>query len=77
MTRCPHADAEIVLDLQPIYVGNGDDAPMAVDIYFCPDCQQDFACKADTFEIVSPHSMRTSPHDTGSDAANEVYDGRF
>ena len=77
MNNCPHEDAEIVIDLEPVYVGAEDDAPMAVDIYFCNDCMTDFACKSGTFQIVSPLSMRDEPADTASDAGIEVYDGRF
>ena len=78
MTTCPHADAEIIKDLEPLYVEMFNDEPMCVDIYFCHDCQQDFACKSDTFQIVSPLSMRNiSADNNASEAGDEVYDGRF
>ena len=77
MSNCPHADAEIVIDLEPVYVGHGDEAPIAVDIYFCNDCMTDFACKSDTFQIISPLSMRDELADDASDAGDEVSDGRF
>ena len=73
---CPHEFAQRVKDLEPVFVGFLDDAPIAVDIYFCDDCQQDFACKADTFQIMSDLSMGTDLHDNASDAGNEVSDGR-
>ena len=75
---CPHADAQIVDDLQPLFVGEQNDSPIAVDIYFCNDCNTDFACKADTFQIISPLSLRDFLADeTGSEAAAEVQDGYF
>ena len=75
---CPHADAQIVDDLQPLFVGEQNDSPIAVDIYFCNDCNTDFACKADTFQIISPLSLRDYLADeSGSEAANEVQDGYF
>ena len=78
MTSCPHAEAEMIKDLEPLFVGYFNDEPMSVDIYFCPDCHQDFACKSDTFQIISPLSMRNDSADNNaSEAGNEVYDGRF
>lgn len=74
---CPHEFAEKVKDLEPVFVGFINDTPIAVDIYFCEDCQQDFACKADTFQIMSDLSMGTDLHDEASKAGNEVSDGRF
>jgi len=74
---CPHEFAERVKDLEPLFVGNFEDSPIAVDIYFCPDCDVDFVCKADTFQILSPLSMGTDLHDAASDAGIEVSDGRF
>lgn len=75
---CPHADAQIVEELSPLFVGEQNDSPIAVDIYFCNDCNNDFACKADTFQIISPLSLRDYLADeTGSEAANEVQDGDF
>ena len=74
---CPHEFAEKVKDLEPVFVGFLDDAPIAVDIYFCDDCQQDFACKADTFQIISDLSMGTDPHDNASETGDEVQDGCF
>ena len=74
---CPHEFAEIVKDLQPMFVGNFEDSPIAVDIYFCGDCGEDFACVADTLQILSPLSMGTDPHDKASDAGVGVHDDRF
>lgn len=75
---CPHADAQIVEELSPLFVGEQNDSPIAVDIYFCNDCMNDFACKADTFQIISPLSLRDYLADeSGSEAANEVQDGDF
>jgi hypothetical protein len=67
----------MVKELEPLFVGIFNDEPMCVDIYFCNDCQQDFACKSDTFQIVSPLSMRDELADDASDASDEVYDGRL
>lgn len=66
---CPHEFAERVKELEPVWVG---DLYSNVDIYFCDDCQQDFACLSDTFKVVSTLSMGTDPHDDGSAATNEV-----
>jgi hypothetical protein len=74
---CPHELAERVKELEPVFVGAEDDAPIAVDIYFCDDCMTDFACMADTFQIISHLSMQDEPADEASDAGNEVYDGCF
>lgn len=74
---CPHELAERVKELEPVFVGYMNDEPLCADIYFCPDCLQDFACKSDTFQIISPLSMRNIPHDIASEAGSEVYDGRF
>ena len=75
---CPHADAQIVEDLQPLFVGELNDSPIAVDIYFCNDCNTDFACKSDTFQIISPLSLRDYLADeTASEAGNEAQDGYF
>jgi len=71
---CPHEFAERVKELEPVWVG---DIYSNVDIYFCDDCQQDFACKSDTFQVVSFLSMGTDPHDKTSDAGVEVHDDRF
>ena len=78
MSTCPHADAEIVKDLEPLFIGEMTDEPTAVDIYFCNDCNTDFACIADTFQIISPLSLRDFLADeNASEAGNEVYDGYF
>jgi hypothetical protein len=71
---CPHEFAERVKELEPVWVG---DLYSNVDIYFCDDCQQDFACLSDTHRIISNLSMGTDLHDTASDAGIEVADGRF
>ena len=71
---CPHEFAERVKELEPVWVG---DIYSNVDIYFCDDCQQDFACKSDTFQVVSFLSMGTDPHDSASKAGIEVADGCF
>jgi hypothetical protein len=71
---CPHEFAERVKDLEPVWVG---DLYSNVDVYFCEDCGEDFACLADTFKIVSALSMGTDLHDAASDAGIEVSDGRF
>lgn len=55
---CPHPVAERVRELEPVWVG-GDQFTQA-DIYFCPDCLEDFACKSNTFEIVSNNSLEGS-----------------
>ena len=69
---CPHEFAERVKELEPVFVGSLNDTPIAVDIYFCEDCQQDFTCKANTFQIMSVLSMGTDLHDNGSAATDEV-----
>lgn len=74
---CPHEFAERVMELEPVFVGYLNDEPVSADIYFCPDCQQDFACKSDTFQIISDLSMGTDLHDNASRAGDEVYDGGF
>jgi len=74
---CPHEFAERVRELEPVFVGAEDDAPIAIDIYFCDDCMTDFACKSGTFQIISPLSMQDEPADDASETGNEVYDGRF
>lgn len=71
---CPHEFAERVKELEPVWVG---DLYSNVDIYFCEECQQDFACLSNTFKIVSALSMGNDLHDDASEAGNEVYDGRF
>jgi hypothetical protein len=70
---CPHTVAEKVRELDPVWVGG--DLLTQVDIYFCPDCFTDFACKADTFEIVSPQSMSDEAHDNAGESSIGVYDG--
>lgn len=78
MSTCPHPEAQIVKELEPLFVGMLNDEPLSVDIYFCPDCMNDFACKSDTFEIVSPLSMRNVSADNANDVGEyEVSDGRF
>ena len=73
---CPHEFAQKVKELEPVWVGNLDEETYAqVDVYFCDDCQQDFACAADTFQIISALSMGNDPHDNASRAGDEVYDG--
>jgi len=68
--KCGHHLAQRVLDLEPVWVEG--DAYSQVDIYFCEECNADFACLAGTGRIISPLSMRTDSHDEGSESAYEV-----